>query len=221
MQANGSRARKGLLIAFMGLPGSGKTTTARELANLLGVDAYLEPEEKNWPPAVLDRHRVGAFTALTWFRSMRVPLLMSAADDRRSGKIAVVDSYYDKLIAGYIAHPRMGWLIDTNDPYFEVAKQMAILDQKVLPDVDVLVFLRVNKLAWRRLLSTRNRDMDQEPEFLRSFPSQSDFLIASRSFVETSGAELIVHDQHFGSAYDTAIALRGKLQEAGLLGDQG
>ena len=202
----------------MGLPGSGKTSTARELAKLLGASVYLEPEEKNWPQAVLERHRVGTFTALTWFRSMRVPLLMTAAAERNAGKLAVVDSYYDKLISGYIDHPAMRWLISPDDPYFDVAKQMAILDRKLLPEVDILIFLQVTEAQWKRLLSTRNRGMDQEAEFLRSFPSQSQFLSATKSYAVASGAQVVIHEQEFGSARSTAAALCKQMQDAGLLG---
>ena len=219
MHTNGTETGtgRGTLIAFMGLPGSGKTSTARELANLLEAAVYLEPNEEHWPQAVLNRHRVGAFTALTWFRSMRVPLLVTAAGDRDAGRIAVLDSYYDKLIAGYIDDPAMQWLIGPDDPYFEVAKQMAILDKKLLPDVDILIFLQVTEANWNRLLSTRNRAMDQEAEFLKSFSSQSEFLAASKSYTETTGARLVVYEQQFGSAHSTAVALREHMQELGLL----
>jgi len=198
-------ARNGLLFAFMGLPGCGKSTTAKSLANLVPTsEAYLEPEEQYWPIAVTERERFGCFTAITWFRSMRVPLLWSADAARRQGKIAIVDSYYDKLFVDYIDHPPMRWLLPQDDPYFDVAKQLATVDQDRLPNVDHLIFLRVTESQWRQLLRSRGRSMDKEHDFLASFPSQDEFLHATELFTRKTGTHLIVHDQQLGSAEKTA-----------------
>jgi len=35
-----------VLIAFIGIPGSGKSSTVKELANLLNVKYFAEPEEE-------------------------------------------------------------------------------------------------------------------------------------------------------------------------------
>jgi thymidylate kinase len=203
------------LIAFMGLPGSGKSTTAKSLSELIpGSRAYLEPEEKDWPIGVAERHKFGLFSALTWFRAMRVPLLLSAHAVRMAGGIAIVDSYYDKLIAHYIEHASMRWLLPQNDPYFGIAKQIAIIDQQILPNADVVIFLRVSELQWSALLANRGRGMDKEDEFLRSFPSQSEFLDASRSFARAAGAYLILQDQEIGSPEQTARAILQQLMKS-------
>jgi len=166
-----SRKQEGVLLAFMGLPGSGKSTTAKALSELIvGSRVFLEPNERLWPPAVTGRHRYGYFTALTWFRSMRIPLLYLADDVRCSGGIAIVDSYYDKLIAGYLDDPDMRWLMPRDDFYYSIAKGMAELDWAELPDADCVIFLRVTVASWRQLLSTQMPRHGSGSGVLTQFP---------------------------------------------------
>ncbi len=68
----------GALIAFFGLPGAGKSSIAAELSGLVGGTLLLEPEEDEWADAVLAREVSGYFTAVTWFRSIRVPQIHQA-----------------------------------------------------------------------------------------------------------------------------------------------
>jgi deoxyadenosine/deoxycytidine kinase len=209
---------KGLLIAFMGLPGSGKSSTARALSRLIpNSSLFPEPEEDKWPPAVLDRHKCGYLTAITWFRSMRVPSLYTADVQRQSGTIAIVDSYYDKLTADYIDHPAMAWLIPQDDMYYSAFKQVAVIDKSTLPIADCLIFLNISPDVWKKLLSTRQRAMEQEELFLKSFPSQERFLAASRAFANETHTPLIVHEQQVGSADATAQEILLKLRDIKLL----
>ncbi len=91
----------GLLIAGVGLPGVGKTTLLRALAQKNGWHRLAEPEEAHWPLAARDHTHAGIFTALTWFRAMRVSNLFAADRLRQQGQIVLVDSYYDKLMTYY------------------------------------------------------------------------------------------------------------------------
>lgn len=217
----GSRSvapQQGALIAFMGIPGCGKSTTAKALSALIPQSRlFPEPQDREWPPAVIGRHRFGYFTAITWFRSMRVPLLYMADETRSSGGITIVDSYYDKLIADYIEHPDMRWLMPPDDAYFSVLKQMAMLDRTLLPDADWVVFLRVHLDGWRQLLSTRHREMDAEDLFLKSFPTQDVFLSTAHSYAQRACAHLLVHDQQPGTPGATATALYERLKARGLI----
>jgi len=211
--------KRGLLVAFMGLPGSGKSTTAQEVSKLIpGSALFQEPADTEWPPAVQRRHEFGNFGALCWFRAMRVPSLFMGDQVRRNGGVAIVDSYYDKLIAGYISHPDMRWLIPTSDEYFQVLKQLANLDSDLLPNVDCLIFLRVTVDVWRHFLSTRERPMDSEEAFLQSFPTQEPFLTASQVYAERTKTPLLIVDQKLSAPGDTAKEVVERLVGAGLLG---
>ena len=59
-----------MFLAFSGLPSSGKSSTARALGRILEIETLLEPEETDWPELVRERETMGAFTALTWFRTV-------------------------------------------------------------------------------------------------------------------------------------------------------
>jgi hypothetical protein len=202
----------------MGLPGAGKSTTAEALSVLVpGSVVFPEPAQDQWPPAVTERHEFGCFGAITWFRSMRVPLLHRANKLRLSGGVAIVDSYYDKLIMDYADHPDMKWLLPPEDAYLPVIREMARLDQMLLPVVDCLIFLQVTFEQWRYLLSTRQREMDSEEAFLNSFSTQAAFLGAAQAFASRTGAPLIKYDQHLGGPNATASKLLDLLEQNGLL----
>ena len=97
--------RCGYLIAGVGLPASGKSTLLRALAEKNRWECYAEPEENEWASAVDGRHLSGIFTALTWFRSTRVPNLYAANLRRKAGEVVIVDSFYDKLMHHYRQTP--------------------------------------------------------------------------------------------------------------------
>ncbi|MCC7387805.1 MAG: AAA family ATPase [Phycisphaerales bacterium] len=187
-----SHQTNGRVVAFMGLPGSGKSTLAALLApRIPGCRLFLEPNEANWPDAVLDRHNCGYFTALSWFRAMRVPQLFAAHTLRLSGTTAVLDSYYDALIACYIDTPQMRWLLPHDDPYFPAARLVASLDWQLLPVADIIVFVDVTHDQWRALLRQRSRDMDSEAQFLDSYSTQEVFLAAAHQYSRERGTVIV------------------------------
>lgn len=138
---------------------------------------------------------------------MRVPQLYMASEIRNNGGIAIVDSYYDKLLSRYLGHSLMGWLIPRTDAYFDLMASLSELDWSYLPDADHLVFLKVNESQWKTLLSSRNRKLDKEKGLLDSFPTQEAFLRAAREAAEERGTKLHIFDQIIGHADDIASAV--------------
>ena len=200
-----------MLIAFAGLPSSGKSTTAKALAGILGVRSFIEPEEDQWPQAVRDRDRVGHFTALTWFRSVRVPQLYAAAEASRSQRAAVIDSYYDVLLSRYIgSHPFL-WLLEPGDPYFPLAQQMAKLDWQQLPHADVLVFLRLGELTWNTFMERRSREFDRNAHLKEQFAMQALMEKACQETVVEHGTRLIIVEQEDSTPAATAARVATSL----------
>ena len=184
-----------MIVAFAGLPSSGKSSTAKALGRLIGAEVHLEPEDSAWPELVKERSVVGAFTALTWFRTIRVPQLFKAADTRNRGKVSIIDSYYDVLVSCYLGDDSFEWLISRNDPYFPVAKKMAQMDWIVLPKSDVLVFLRLDERVWHEFMTRRDRDFDRTAELSKHFAMQINMEEACRKAAEDHGTRLIIIDQ--------------------------
>ena len=201
-----------MLIAFMGLPSAGKSSTAQAMGKLLNAQLFLEPEEEKWPQLVKDRELVGPFTALTWFRSARVPNLFSAAAIRDKGQIAIVDSYYDKLISLYIENDCFSWLLPKSDPYFGLALNMAKLDYRQLPNADVLVFLRLSEATWQKFMVHRGREFDVSAELAKNFEMQAHFERAARTASEELGMQLHIGDQTWSSPEETARRVDVKSQ---------
>src|SRR6266446_2446822 len=179
--------KDGLLISLMGLPGCGKTTIARALANYFNVAVYAEPEECDWPDAVKKRDRAGLLTAITWFRAVRVPMLYQAAEDRSRGKIAVIDSTYDILLSYYLGAPGMEWLMAKTDPYYKAMAQIAALDTRLLPNPDFLVFIVVKKMHWQGMLESRGRMLDRDVGIINTYKTQQLMAKASVRYCRKKG----------------------------------
>jgi len=192
---------EGVLIVGMGLPGSGKSSVFCALADLLvrqGKDTslYREPEESEWPLAVSDRDRSGCISALTWFRSIRVPMLFQAAQDRDNGKIAIVDSYYDKLIHLYFDRPNFEWLMPNNDPYRACYQKLIDLDYKSLPNANCVITFIVENERWSHLVKGRGRDLDRKSDLLNYHYMQSEFLEASNTYCLSQGVRHIQYNNN-------------------------
>ncbi|EEO6565998.1 hypothetical protein G6H54_002181 [Listeria monocytogenes] len=85
----------------------------------------------------------------------------------------------------------MEWLIDRDDPYFEIAKDVAKLDWQELPNVTHLVTLNVSKEVWRRNLNIRNRELDSNSNLLNSYSTQEYFVAAAEELSREFGIEHI------------------------------
>ena len=202
-----------MLIVFVGIPGSGKSSTVKELANLLGVKYFAEPEEEKWADAAKDWKTYGSFSMLMWFRSIRVPMLIEAERLSEEGEIVLIDTYYDKLLHYYIDKHCMRWLLSPSDRYFPVMKEIATIDKDILPDADIIIFFEVNKENWINFLKSRNRPTDNDEEFLKNFETQKFLLEATKKLCEEKGIELITFSRGTASVEDSASKLKNLLDD--------
>jgi hypothetical protein len=92
-------------------------------------------------------------------------------------------------------------------------KQIAEIDKDVLPDADVVVFFEINYDDWLELLKVRNRPTDQDEDFMKNFETQKFLLEATKKLCEEKGIELIIFQQDNSSAQDTALKLKGLLED--------
>jgi thymidylate kinase len=201
-----------MLIVFVGIPGSGKSSIVKELATLLNVKYFAEPEEEKWADAAKDWKTYGSFSMLMWFRSIRVPMLLEAQRLNEEGEIVFIDTYYDKLLYYYIDKYCMRWLISPSDRYFSVMKQIAEIDKDVLPDADIAVFFEVDKENWLSFLKNRNRSTDNDEEFLKNFETQKFLLEATQKLCEEKGIELITFSRGASSLEDSTARLKNLLE---------
>jgi len=187
------------------------------LSDLIGARIFLEPEEHEWGAAVRQWDVSGHFTGLMWFRSARVPLLYQAHGVREAGGVALLDSYYDKILACYLGRPGMEWLLAPDDPYFRFAEGIAQTDWHVLPDADCVISFEVTREDWASMLACRNRDLDRDEAFLRSFDTQRYFIEAAERLAAERNIRVVSFRQSFGTVEDAAKRLLSRLREENVL----
>lgn len=212
----------GAMIVGMGLPGSGKSSVFAALTDQLirsGTHAkyYREPEENEWPLAVTGRDEVGHITALTWFRSQRVPGLYKASNDRDGGQIALVDSYYDKLVSDYFDLPGFQWLMKADDPYRTAYRQIVALDRKLLPEANCIVTFKVSAERWKNLVMSRGRALDRAAGLLDTHATQEAFVETSEAYCRNRRIPHVQFDNVQETALASAEALHQALIDVGVL----
>lgn len=213
---------RGVLIAGMGLPGTGKSSVLASLADSLmrksrTTRLYREPEESEWTDAVRYWDRCGFITAMTWFRSVRVPMLYHAERDREEGTIAIVDSYYDKLIHLYFDDPSIAWMIPRDDPYRPIYQQIARLDFVTLPDADCVITFTMNETRWKELVCGRGRESDRTSTMLEMYDMQPILLDASKVYCEKKRIPHVIFETSHPTTASAANALSLELMKIGII----
>lgn len=207
---------KSAFLTAVGLPGSGKSSVMRELAQLYEVPAYFEPDS-NWPPAVTERDTIGAFSAMMWFRSIRVPYLYKADSLRKQNKSVIVDSYYDKIFSYCLGKKGMEWLITPDDPYYSLALSVAKQDTAFLPNADCIVLFDLSEDTWRKLLKSRNRFLDDDSSLLSSYKTQAYFFEGAYELSRQYNIKVIEFTQEFSSPKEAAKKLYKLLKKESIL----
>lgn len=189
--------QNGKIIAAFGIPGSGKSTTTREIGKILDFETFHEPEEENWGEAVKLRGISGNFTALMWFRSIRFPQYFKANELRKNKKNSMLDSCYDKLFHLYHEKEGLNWLFAQEDHYYDEMVSIAKKDYTNLPDLDIIIFFKQTEINWNKFISLRNRELDNEEDFRKSFILQNAFIEAVHQYCKEKDCQLIIHEQSF------------------------
>lgn len=209
---------EGKFIAFVGISGSGKSTTAREIATLTGGISLHEPEESEWPEVIRNIQDYGELSSLMVFRAMRVNTLYQAQKLKEKENLVFVDSYYDKITAYYLGKPGMEWLMDPKDPYYESALQIMQLDVDLLPDADCIVLFEVSLNDWIKMLQSRNRTRDNLEGFIENYNLYKKYIdSAVEQLCSRRNIKLIRFQQNFSSPGQQAEKLKRKLIEEKIL----
>ncbi|MFS1519601.1 hypothetical protein V1503_24545 [Bacillus sp. SCS-151] len=204
-------------ITGLGISGCGKSSTLKVLGKLINFEVLVEPEEDEWPLVAQNRDLYGHFTEIMWFRSIRVPLLYLAESIKEQGKGAIVDSYYNKVLYHYFEKPGMEWFIENTDPYFTSLKEITKLDYYNLPNPDVLINFEIDYEDWVSLLKKRNRNLDNNQGFKKSYEAQTHILDAGKKVAKEFDIKLITFKQEITTPLRQAHRLKLELEKNNII----
>lgn len=208
----------GIVIAFAGLSGSGKTTMAETLANLYSYDCITEPEEIDWPDVIKKKDVFGNFAMWMGFRQLWLPQQFEAQDLKRKNKVVFLDSFFIKMIGYELEEPDMEWLFPRDDPYFPIYQQICKLDIQYLPDPDCIVLFDISYEDWLKLLASRNREWDKTPGFIESYQQTKQVIEkAVELLCKERGIRLIYFQAQFGDIAKQALRLQSILRAERIL----
>lgn len=196
------------VTALAGLLGSGKSSVVRELGSLAPyVAGFVEPEEPDYPSFV-SQGVEDPFGVHSWFRASRVYNLSLAQAASIEGSIAVVDSYYDRMLSTYVDHDAFDWILGGKESYREILRSLSRVDRRELPSVDRLIFLHVEEQDWRMRIRARMRDQDRILRIADRFAMQRPMVQACEEIAQLDGCELVILQTTGRSVREVAALIR-------------
>lgn len=153
---------EGKIIAVTGGPRTGKSTLVKLLAECLGGQAFLEGEESDFPPRVLEDIGQGirSFELIIWFRNRAIKTYLEAVELKKNNGIAILDTFWltnDIYIDEWIT-----------DPFEkEILKSVMSLDTRLLPWPDMIISLYANEEKIKEFAVAGGREFELSDEFLR------------------------------------------------------
>lgn len=188
------------ILAFMGIPCSGKSTIARILAaSLQKTETKFEVEEEYYPEKIklhfTNRKLYGYYDIFCYFREQHIFNLKEAVERKAHGLSTIVDCYYEKVFFDFFRIDTSNWFIDKTHPDFTRISKIADADAMQIPNVDIFIFLKVSQKFHKKLLKSRGRVADMGEKV---FDSQAAFLQASQIYCEKTSTPLLLIEQEEG-----------------------
>jgi shikimate kinase len=190
---------KPTILAFMGIPGSGKSTIARHISSILNVECFVECEEESYPEDIKRKLKnsekdENILDIHYYFRNMRANYHQLAYENKKKGMSSIMDSFFSKLMNDIIQQPNTDWFINSKNKNFYKIKEVSEYDSKHLQDADVIIFLNVSKDLHKKFLEKRHRSAEVSEHI---HLAQEAFLQATRNYVKEHKKKLIVVEQEF------------------------
>lgn len=153
--------RRGLIIAVIGAPRSGKSFLVRKLAKHYRAHYFLEGEESDLPARIKEdiAKNLRPLERILWFHNGLVKKYLHALALKKKGKTVVLDSFW---LSNHM-------FIDTLLKGFErkIVRDLAALDRKMLGWPDVTVYLKISEEGMRKFIAKGRRTFDRSEEFIR------------------------------------------------------
>lgn len=153
---------KGKIIAVTGGPRTGKSTLVKLLSEKLNAKAFLEGEEKDFPPRIWEDIQTGnrMLELLVWFRNKGVKDYLEAIKIKENGGIAILDAFWATNDV-YVDE----WVSDRLEK--DIMKDLARTDYATLSWPDLVISLYSNKETIKEFAISGGREFELTEEFLQ------------------------------------------------------
>lgn len=196
------------LLALAGLLGSGKSSVVLDLARSDDtLSCFVEPEQESYPDFVVDGTS-DFFGVHSWFRASRVYDLYRAHRVSAEGGTALVDSYYDRMLASYVRRPEFGWLLGDRRTHLDALAAVSAADRRALPRADHIIFLEVSEDVWVQRLKSRMRGQDETIRLRDRHAMQAPMLDACEQIAADDGSTLTVIETSALTVQEVSQAVR-------------
>ncbi len=172
---------EGMFIGLIGLPGVGKSTLAKSLAEQIGAKVFIEPGEDEWD---IDRNKdwreqVGRIE--NWVCRSNVSKFREARALAKQGHKTVADAGIFLVNKELINATSMQWwygLINTQEKsQLQTLSERNWVDESCRPDV--LVLVETDKATWLSYMEKRGRSDDNDSESVRQYDTQKKLMADS------------------------------------------
>ncbi|CAF0788640.1 unnamed protein product [Brachionus calyciflorus] len=208
---------KPTIIAFMGIPGSGKSTIAKEISSLIESFCYLEKEENLYPEKVRkalaepDEHE-NILDIHFYFRNMRAEYHHLAQINKIKNHSTILDSFFSKLMLDILEKKDSAtdWFINSKSQHFYKILDISKKDSANLTDADILIFLSVNKTVHGEFLKKRNRPSEVNENI---YECQKVFKDCSLKYCEKNEKKFILIEQKNNLEQIVNLVIKELLEE--------
>lgn len=155
------KVRRGLIIAVIGAPRSGKSFLVRKLAKHFRAHYFLEGEEGDLPARIREdvAKNTRPLERILWFHNELVNKYLRALALKAKGQIVVLDSFW---LSNHM-------FIDTLLKGFErkIVRDLAAVDREMLGWPDATIRLKISEEGMRKFIAQGGRTFDRSEEFIR------------------------------------------------------
>lgn len=194
----------GKFIAFVGMMGTGKSTLAKQLAQQLNAQVFIEPEADHWPVPADEPWENHVYALENWVRNISHEHFVKARAESDNGALTVSDGGFFLINRNLIGDACCDWYFRHLSPKdYDNLRTQAATDWQTAPLPDALILLEASKSTWLDFLKARGRHMDANAEMINHYEAIQQLI--AKAATEYAADHHIPIIRHTNTIADPAI----------------